>query len=319
MSATGVENHHMIIADGYSPGTCPLCKSKVIRTVYSFHTFSVLCCGGCQNSWRSDMYSKEKIEEIYSGESYANEKYFADELSDAGNLSTRRLKDYDRALAYIEQVAGTGRLLDVGCGAGAFLALAKQRGWDVSGIEMSPKLASICQHTLKVPVANGRFEDCQLPQAGYNVVTMWDVIEHVLDPVACMRKAEELLRPGGILVFCTPDEDSLLARSGLALYKLTASRYSYPAFALHPPYHTYFFSRKGFLRILSQLDLRVLKCYSQEAFFEHSNLASPLQKLAIALIEKAGGLVDRRYEMVLFARVGHKRRHERQREWSNAR
>ena len=117
MSATDVENHHMIIADGYSPGTCPLCKSKVIRAVYSFPTFSVLCCGGCQNSWRSDMYSREKIEEIYSGESYANEKYFADELSDAGNLSTQRLKDYDRALAYIEQVAGTGRLLDVGCGA----------------------------------------------------------------------------------------------------------------------------------------------------------------------------------------------------------
>ncbi|WP_447603657.1 class I SAM-dependent methyltransferase [Nitrospira sp. Nam80] len=250
------------------------------------------------------MYSKAKIDQIYGSESYAKNNYFSDELSGDITLSQRRVKDYDRALKYVEKMEGTGRLLDIGCGAGVFLGMAKARGWDVSGVELSPKLASLCRQQLNVPVANGQFEDTQLPLAAYDVVTLWDVIEHVIDPMACLLKIKGLVRPGGILIFCTPDEDSLLARTGLALYKATASRYSYPAFALHPPYHTYFFSRKGFIRVLNELDMRVINSYSQEAFFEHSDLATPLQKLGITLIEKAAGLIDRRYEMVVFARVG---------------
>lgn len=303
LAAKTLANHTIAASDGFS-GTCPLCKSKTSRKVYNFSTFSVLRCTNCDNSWRSDMYSREKIDEIYCGDSYANENYFADKVSETNNSSTRRIKDYDRALRYLDQVMGIGRLLDIGCGAGVFLSMAKKRGWTVSGVELSPRLASQCRQTLNVPVENGRFEDVELPRNSFDVITLWDVIEHVLDPVSCMQRARELLKPGGILVFCTPDEDSLLARIGLVLYKATCSRYSYPAFALHPPYHTYFFSRKGFLRVLNKLGMRVVKSYSQEAFFEHSELASLLQKFGITLIEKAAGLVDRRYEMVLFARVG---------------
>jgi hypothetical protein len=128
---------------------------------------------------------------------------------------------------------------------------------------------------------------------------MWDVIEHVIDPGFCIRKVSDLLRPGGMAVFCTPDEESLLARTGLALYK---SRYSYPALALHPPYHTYFFSRQGFAKLLEENGLAVTKCYTQEAFFEHSQLASRAQKAGIGLIEKIGRVTDSCYEMVVFAR-----------------
>jgi SAM-dependent methyltransferase len=249
------------------------------------------------------MYSREKIFAIYSDESYAHENYFAEKASRPEVSPTRRIVDYKRALRYLEQVTGSRRLLDIGCGAGVFLSLAKRNRWNVSGVELSPKLASICKATLNVPIANGRFEEMELPRKSFDVITLWDVIEHVLDPVACIRQARELLKPGGILVFCTPDENSLLAKIGFALYKVTASRYSYPAFALHPPYHTYFFSRKGFISVLNKLDLQIVRSYSQEAFFEHSALASPHQKLGITLIETVAGWVDRRYEMVVFARA----------------
>jgi len=300
----GIENHECIDMRNEYSHVCPLCKGGIIRKAYTLSKFAVLRCQQCDNSWRSDMYSREKIDEIYCGESYANENYFADTLSESRHESKRRIKDYDRALQYLERSRGTGRLLDIGCGAGVFLSMAKRKGWTVSGVELSPKLASLCRNSLHVPVANGRFEDVQLPHNTFDVITLWDVIEHVLDPVACVRRARELLRPGGILVFCTPDENSLLARIGLLLYRATASRYSYPAFALHPPYHTYFFSKNGFIKLLDGLDMHVLRTYSQEAFFEHSDLASSLQKLGIALIEKAAKLVDRQYEMVLFARAG---------------
>src|SRR4026209_1076149 len=99
---------------------------------------------------------------------------------------------------------------------------------------------------------------------------MWDIIEHVLDPIAFFEKARFLLRPGGLLLICTPDEDSLLARTGWALYKGTRASYRYPALALHPRYHTFFFSRKSLARLLTQQGLTVARGYSQQAFFQHS-------------------------------------------------
>jgi 2-polyprenyl-3-methyl-5-hydroxy-6-metoxy-1,4-benzoquinol methylase len=281
---------------------CPICHSPAPRRVYEFTDFAVLRCGACDNSWRSNMYDEEKIRDIYCGVEYESNPYFSYDVQQDATLATPRVKNYLRALDYLEPVPTAGRLLDIGCGSGSFLALAQKRGWEPHGVEMSPGLSSACERNLGTPVITGRFEDVKLPTGRFDVVTMWDVIEHVVDPGFCVRKVKELLRPGGLAVFCTPDEESILARAGLAVYKLTLSRYRYPAFALHPPYHTYFFSRKGFIRLLKDNGLTVTNCYSQEAFFEHSHLASRAQKAGIGLIEKVGSVLDSCYEMVAFAR-----------------
>ena len=288
--------------NGDYSSNCPVCHSPKPRRVYEFSDFAVLRCGGCDNSWRSNMYDEEKIREIYGGMEYQSNPYFSYDVQQIENLATPRVKNYQRALDYIESVSGSGRLLDIGCGAGSFLALAQKRGWEPHGVEISPGLSAACERNLGIKVITGRFEDVKLPDGRFDVVTMWDVIEHVVDPGFCIRKVKQLLRPGGMAVFCTPDEESILARTGLAFYKLTRSRYQYPAFALHPAYHTYFFSRKGFSRLLNDSGLTVINCYSQEAFFEHSQLASRAQKAGIGIIEKIGRVFDTCYEMVAFAR-----------------
>jgi SAM-dependent methyltransferase len=249
------------------------------------------------------MYSREKIAQIYCGAAYAKHSYFSYDHETIDRLSRARFRNYDRALTYLESVIKIGKLLDVGCGSGAFLSMAKKRGWELQGVEISPELSETCRHTLRIPIITGRFEEVSLSPGNYDVVTMWDIIEHVIDPIHVIQKVKSLLRPGGVAVFCTPEEDSLLARTGLMLYKLTGSYYSYAAFALHPPYHTYFFSRRGFIKLLEESRLNVLNSYSQEAFFEHSTLASSAQKFAIDLIEKIGSFFDSCYEIVVVARV----------------
>lgn len=278
---------------------CPICRSSLLQRVYEFSDFSVLRCGACDNSWRSNMYDEEKIRDIYGGLEYETNPYFSYDLQQVATLATPRMKNYQRALDYLESVTPARRLLDIGCGSGSFLALAQQRGWEPHGIEMSPGLSAACERNIGIRVASGRFEEVQLPANYFDVITMWDVIEHVIDPGFCVRKVNDLLRPGGIALFCTPDEESILARAGLALYK---SRYRYPALALHPPYHTYFFSRQGFIKLLRDNGLVVTHCYSQEAFFEHSQLASRAQKAGIGLIEKLGKVIDSCYEVVAFGR-----------------
>jgi 2-polyprenyl-3-methyl-5-hydroxy-6-metoxy-1,4-benzoquinol methylase len=281
---------------------CPICRSPGPRRVYEFSDFAVLRCRACDNSWRSNMYDEEKIRDIYCGTEYESNPYFSYDVQQVGTLETTRVKNYCRALDYLESATAARRLLDVGCGSGSFLALAQKRGWEPHGVEMSPGLSASCERNLGTQVTTGRFEDAKLPVGSFDVVTMWDVIEHVIDPGFCIRKVKDLLRPGGVAVFCTPDEDSILARTGLVLYTLTRSRYRYPAFALHPPYHTYFFSRKGFIGLMKESGLTVTNCYSQQAFFEHSHLASRAQKIGIDVIEKIGSVLDSCYEVVAFAR-----------------
>ncbi len=301
LSVSKLENNIMINKNN-NFSSCPICSNYNIKLIYKFNDFCVVKCQRCLNSWRTNMYTPDKIQELYCIEEYEKHPYFSYENSLVETLRTKRFQNYNRALAYIESVIGVGKILDVACGSGTFLSIADKRGWQSNGVEISPTLCKVCEQNTSANVTNSSFEEVKLTERYYDAITFWDIIEHVLDPVFCIEKAKALLKPGGIVMFCTPNEDSLLASLGWALYKLTGSYYSYPALALHPIYHTYFFSKKGFKKVLLERDLTVISSYSQEAFFEHSPLASPLQKKAIALIENIGSLFDATYELVMFAK-----------------
>lgn len=280
---------------------CPLCGSGDLRTAYRFQGFAVLKCCGCHGSWRSNMYSTSDITAMYTGDEYSQNPYFSYDVEGFKEAAQGRYANYISALSAIATRVKVGKLLDVGCGSGAFLNVAQQRGWEVSGIELSPVLSQVSRRAVKAEVITSAFESVDLPDASYDVVTMWDIIEHVLDPVFCLKKVERLLKPGGMALFCTPDEDSLLARAGLALYRISGGAVSYPAMALHPTYHTYFFSRNGFKGLVGKSGMNVVRCYSQAAFFEHSQLPSSVAKWGIWAIEKLSALADRRYEIVCLA------------------
>ena len=279
---------------------CPVCLNTRLATPYRFSEFSVLRCESCESSWRSNMYSRNKLEEIYCGDDYERHPYFDRDRADEVRSNNQRLVNYRIGLERIESHVGHGRLLDVGSGSGTVLSMAKKRGWQCVGVEMSPGLGKATSIELEVPIHIGTFEDADLAPHSFQALTFWDVIEHVVDPVLCIRRTQDLLAPGGIALFCTPDEQSLLARTGQVLYRLG---YHYPALALHPPNHTYFFCRDGFKRLLQGHGFEVVALYSQEAFFEHSPLASRLQKTGIGAIEALASIADRQYEMVVIARA----------------
>ena len=280
---------------------CPICQSENLKRDYEFEEFYVLTCKSCKNSWRSNMYDEEKIEEIYCIDDYEENPYFSYNLESVKNLKNNRFKNYQKALKIVKDQNLSGKLLDIGCGHGTFLAMAKEYGWDLTGIEISEELSHACSKNVpEAKVINKRFEQANLEPNQFSLITMWDVIVHVIDPVDVITNIKNLLVPGGLALFCTPDESSSLAKLGKVLYNMNIM--SYPALALHPPNHTYFFSRIGFKYIIEQLGMKVQNDYSQAAFFEHSEMASGIQKLGISMIEGFSKPFDAQYEMVVIAK-----------------
>jgi len=106
-----------------------------------------------------------------------------------------------------------GRLLDVGCATGDFLnAMRRYRGWEVYGVEINKSASEYARRQLGLMVETGTLEDVDFPEMYFDVVTLWHVLEHIYDPIDALKKIYRLLKPDGILIFTTPNLDSLDAR-----------------------------------------------------------------------------------------------------------
>jgi SAM-dependent methyltransferase len=130
------------------------------------------------------------------------------------------------------------RLLELGCGTGVFLDAARQAGWTVSGVEVSPYAAAQARQR-GLDVRTHSVEDFEWPAGDCDCVALWDVLEHLCDPAGVLRAAGRALRPGGILALSTGDVTSLCAR-------MTGPRWH----LFNLPEHLFFFSPAALDRLL---------------------------------------------------------------------
>jgi len=102
---------------------------------------------------------------------------------------------------------GEGRLLDVGCGSGSYLASMQALGWDVTGVDLFPEIAAGVARSLGVSCHAGELTEVDLPAGSFDVISFWHVLEHLPDPGRILCRAVELLRPGGLLAIGVPVYD----------------------------------------------------------------------------------------------------------------
>lgn len=102
-----------------------------------------------------------------------------------------------------------GRVLDVGCSTGIFLAEMQSAGWQGTGVEVNEPAATYARERFGLEVMNGTLEQANLPVGTFDVITFWDVLEHTHDPLAALRRAHGLLRPGGVVIATVPNHHSL--------------------------------------------------------------------------------------------------------------
>jgi len=157
------------------------------------------------------------------------------------------------------QTAGGRSIFEVGCAYGVFLDEARERGFTVGGLEYSPFAAEKASEILGVTIHVGEVEHLDIGDTHYDAIAFWDVLEHVPDPAAFMRKVVSLTRPGGVVALSCPYFDSLPAR-------LLRSRW----WTFKPHKHPSHFTTDTLLRLMreSGLDpLRVVRAPLRRANF----------------------------------------------------
>jgi SAM-dependent methyltransferase len=150
-----------------------------------------------------------------------------------------------RTLKGIREPRGANRLLDVGCGTGNALATYRRLGWSVCGVETSEGACRACW-ARSLEVHHATLFDAPLAGRQFDIVLMSHVIEHVLQPAALLRRAAELLAPGGRIVVLTPNIRSL----GFALYGSCW-------FPLDAPRHVFLFDPETLRRLGTQAGVRL--------------------------------------------------------------
>lgn len=214
-------------------------------------------CRACSHRFLERRYDESMLTEFYANYADSSESeggvgpYFT-----GGQEELRaNLRDYlQRTLALLGERhdgAPAPRLLDVGCGSGTLLTEAKDLGFGVEGIDLAPGLAAHVRSTLDCPVHEGFLPSLDLPAESFDVVTMYDLIEHVEDPPVDLAAVLRILRPGGVLMLLTPNEHALVRALAKAAHAASMGRWERPLAALYHDQHLSYFTARSLSRALS--------------------------------------------------------------------
>jgi SAM-dependent methyltransferase len=194
----------------HGPETCPLCgpvgAQEWLRAPDRLHgrqeKYTLVRCPACSLVWLSN---PPKPAEMYLHYTDAYHKL----ISAAGENSPDRWWDRIQILRQCKQ---SGALLDLGCSSGGFLGLLRGESWKLYGIEMSAECARRAEARTGAQVFVGDIPDAPFPPGSFDVITCFDVLEHLYEPRRVMARVGEWLKPGGIFYVQVPNIDSAEAR-----------------------------------------------------------------------------------------------------------
>jgi SAM-dependent methyltransferase len=193
-----------------NPEPCPICGQlgacEWLRAPDRLHgrreQYTLLRCPACSLVWVSKPPIPTEMNRHYT--------YEYDRLiSAAGENSPGRWRDRSAALSLHKQ---SGTLLDLGCSSGAFLQSLRGRGWNLFGIEMSAESAKRAHEKSGAKIFVVDILHAQFPPASFDVITCFDVFEHLYEPRQVMEKVAEWLKVGGIFYILVPNVDAAEAR-----------------------------------------------------------------------------------------------------------
>jgi 2-polyprenyl-3-methyl-5-hydroxy-6-metoxy-1,4-benzoquinol methylase len=286
-----------------SPPQCPVCGDDEPDLRYRITRFQVLRCRGCDQVYLYPLPSPEEIREMFarlytSGEGSVPElkSYYAYCYDDEPSNPLVQL--YERWLVGVEAHHPPGRLLDVGCGTGLFLSVARRRGWQPFGIDDSAEATKHAREHFGLDVWVGDFADFRA-EAGeigrFDAITGWDIIEHARKPLLLLEAMRACLAPGGVLALSTPNQRSILDIVAGALYRLSGGRATSALEKFYIEQHFLYFTPATLASAFSRAGFETLQLEREETDLRRLTL-SPVMRLVLEsmfLVARLTGLQNR--------------------------
>jgi SAM-dependent methyltransferase len=192
---------------------CPLCGQDDADALWSRGDAHYVRCRACSLVYENPRLTERGLVRFYSAKSYF--------VAEEGSPPTSGYQDYESQVTrdlleeYFDIVQshapGPGALCDVGCGPGGLLRIARDRGWQACGVEISSWAARRARDE-GLDVHEGSLSHARFPDDAFDAVTMFDVLEHLAQPGEVLHEVFRILKPGGVFVAETPNVDGFFAR-----------------------------------------------------------------------------------------------------------
>ncbi len=248
---------------------------RCTSSAYGIHP-PIVRCRQCGLVYANPRWDSRVVRESYNS---VEDPTYLEEREGRVLTFRRNLEPFQSLVA---KDSTTRRLLDVGCYVGVMVELAQEAGWEAWGVEPST-WASEQARKRGLKVITGTLCEAKLEQGFFDVVTMWDVIEHLTDPAAEIRNVRHVLKPGGVFAIHTIDIESLFARVMGRKWPWLMEM------------HLFYFSPRTLGKMLEKNGFRVIRSSAQGRFLHLGYLITrlepysrPLAKLLLGGAERLG-------------------------------
>ena len=280
---------------------CPACGERRARTLHRRPARRILRCT-CGLVFIDPLPSEAEVAareaEAFRGELLAETRAMFDAYGRGYRDDDPVVRAFARHLATLGRLAAGRRLLDVGVGTGLLVHLARQAGWDATGVDICAEAAERAGREFGVAVAVGDFLAVDL-RGGYDAITMADVVEHSRDPRAFLARAHALLAPGGVLYVGVPNHRSLVYLAGDALGWLPGTGGLVDR--LYVPNHYQYFTPQALAALAREAGFTVAALERENSYLGRYEL-SPVVRGGLAALLAAGRAVGMESRLALFAR-----------------
>jgi len=229
-----------------APDSCILCGCRDRELLLEKDSWKVYRCSSCGLGFLDPRPSKEDLISLYS-QQYCDE-YFAVGGDPGSPELKKRLSLETHRIRFFRGIKKRGKVLDIGCGYGYFLAACSNYGYDVQGLDISEWASHHATKKLGLPIRIGHMNEMEFPPHCFDIITMWHFLEHTSDPRNAILRARDWLKSDGILIADVPNHEGTDARKNWQ---------EWVGWSL--PYHFFHFTPQTLKGLLTECGFRVVK------------------------------------------------------------
>jgi len=281
---------------------CEICESENIKELYKLSYCRINKCKNCGLVFTDKDSIKIKPKNLYNIVYFevTNKSFFENCKIDYEEKNSKRIKRFKRRLSLINRYTKKGKILDVGCATGVFLDIAKKNGWDTYGIDISDYASRYAREKFKLNVKRGELHKVKYSKNYFDVVTMWDFIEHVPNPDQIIKETNKIIKNNGLLYILTINEDSLMVKLADFIYFISFKKIKWPLELSHPIHHIHHFSEKTLIMLLEKHGFRILWKKKSEMPIENIKTGY-VDKLINIFLSSLSYLFNQQHEISILA------------------